>query len=328
MKTWLLCILILSSRPISSPALPSLQVDDPGGNSASKTYDPASFRSELQRLAVTLRQEKSPRGTLALRNSLPQFWTVHTPERTYQISTEPLRDELGARSTEKAEAWIRGLEAEIGSSLTGQENPAGARARLEHILARSEFVGVRPPSPLDLLRQRASAWLEKVLLKLFGSMARHPIGAEILFWVLVAAGVAVVASWVFRFLVARDNMNALPPASTVARSRTWQEWIRAARQAANRGDFREAVHSAYWAGIVRLEDVGAVPKDRTKTPREYLRFVTESEPVDQVSMSACREPLLVLTSRLERIWYANRGASLEDFRDSLLQLEALGCPLE
>ena len=41
-----------------------------------------------------------------------------------------------------------------------------------------------------------------------------------------------------------------------------------------------------------------------------------------------REPLAALTARLEKVWYANRGARPEDYQDSLRQLEALGCPLE
>ena len=123
--------------------------------------------------------------------------------------------------------------------------------------------------------------------------------------------------------------SVLPPSESVIASRTWQEWIRMAREAANRGDFREAVHSAYWAGIVRLEDTSVVPKDRTRTPREYLRLVSEPAPGQLlVSRPAHQQPLSVLTTLMERIWYANLSASSEDFRASLRQLEALGCQLE
>jgi len=33
-------------------------------------------------------------------------------------------------------------------------------------------------------------------------------------------------------------------------------------------------------------------------------------------------------ARLERVWYANRGAQADDFEDTLRQLKALGCQLE
>src|SRR6202030_212073 len=111
----------------------------------------------------------------------------------------------------------------------------------------------------------------------------------------------------------------------------WQEWIHAAREAAARGDFREAVHSAYWAGISRLEETGVLPRDRTKTPREYLQLI-DARPLaaelDSHAAQDYKKPLAALTSRLERIWYANRLARLEDFDDTLRHLEALGCSLE
>jgi hypothetical protein len=140
--------------------------------------------------------------------------------------------------------------------------------------------------------------------------------------------VLCVAIWLVRFLQSRDRFDTLASSGSVIAPRTWQEWIRMAREAANRGDYREGVHSAYWAGIVRLEDSGVLPRDRTRTPREYLRLVTEPSSGELLSRPMHREPLAALTSRLERIWYANRGAGPEDFHDSLRQLEALGCPLE
>ena len=98
--------------------------------------------------------------------------------------------------------------------------------------------------------------------------------------------------------------------------------------AASRGDFREAVHCTYWAAIVRLEDISILPQDRTKTPREYLRLVTEPALGELAPQPHYRLPLAAMTSQFERIWYANRPAGPEDFQESLRQLEALGCQLE
>jgi hypothetical protein len=282
--------------------------------------------SELLGLSNQLGSNPSPTEVRTLRNSLPQSWIVWTRERTYPISTKPLQDQLdGSAPAGKARAWIEHLRAEIEASQTHDANLGAARLELNHILGSPEFGAVHPPSAWEMLRQRVATWAQQMLLKILGRMGSHPIGAKILFWSLLIGGVAFVALWVFRFMTSRDSMESLKPGSTIVTSRTWQEWIRAARQAANNGDFREAVHSAYWAGIVRLEDMGAVPKDRTRTPREYLRLVAESDSAEVGSRS---QPLRALTSRLERIWYANRDARSEDFRDSLRQLEELGCPLE
>lgn len=298
------------------------------GGPASPVYDRASFTAELQRIAEILKKRPSKNEMAALRDSLPNRWTVSTPQGSFSISSEPLRIQLTSLSSEKAQAWVNHLAQEVESSGQSAPSSPNAREELDRILARPEFGAVRPPSAWDLFRQRLAAWIERMLLKLLGGAAEHPLGGQILFWLLIVAAVGAVAMWVFHFIASRDRGSALAPSTDVIAVRTWQEWIREAREAASRGDFREAVHSAYWAGIARLEDLGLVPKDRTKTPREYLKLVIEPPDEQLVPASAHREPLAALTKGLERIWYANRGAGLEDFRESLRHLEAMGCLLE
>lgn len=328
MKRCLLFALLLLSNPGNPMAFGQGPAAE-ASNSSSTAYDVASFTAELHRLDGILHEKPSANEMTALRDSLPRRWTVSTPERAYSISSEPLRGQLTSLSSEKAQVWVAGVTAEVerfaGASAAG--SPA-ARAELDRILARPEFAAVRPPGAWELFRQRIAAWLERMLIRLFGGIERYPIGGKIVFWLILIGGVLCIGLWLFRFLASRDRMDSLPPSASVVASRTWQEWIRTAREAADRGDFREAVHSAYWAGIVRLEDAGLVPRDRTKTPREYLRLVAEPHPGELASRPSHREPLAALTSRLERIWYANRGAGPDDFRESLRQLEALGCQLE
>ncbi len=300
--------------------------DTPPSSAAS--YDTASFVAELHRLAAVLKKNPSTNEMVALRDSLPRRWTVATPEFTCSVSTEPLRNELTSLSAAKALAWVNHIAAEVQASSSPQTSSPQARSELDRILARPEFAAVRPPSAWDLLRERIAVWVGSALLWLFSGLDRYPIGGKILYWVILLGVAACIALGLFRFLARRDRMAALPPSVPLPASRTWQEWVRAAREAASRGDFREAVHSAYWAGIARLEDAGIVPQDRNKTPREYLRLVAEPLPGELAPQLAPREPLADLTSRLERVWYANRGASPEDFHESLRQLEALGCLLE
>jgi Domain of unknown function (DUF4129) len=330
MNRCLFCALVLLSVLWSATASGAAQEQpSEATGSTSAAYHVPSFAAELHRLATLLEKNPSTNEMAALRDSLPRRWTVSTPERTYSISSEPLRNQLTALSSQKARLWAEHLATEVeNSSAPHVASSPQARSQLERILAGSEFAGVRPPSAWELFRRRIELWLARMFLRFFGVMGRHPIGGTILFWLLVVVAVGCIALWLFRFLSSRDRMDSLPLSASVVASRTWQEWIRAAREAAGRGDFREAVHSAYWAGIVRLEDSGVVPKDRTKTPREYLRLVAEPHPGELASRPSHREPLAALTSRLERIWYANRAAGPEDFRDSLRQLEALGCPLE
>ena len=297
-----------------------------------KSFDVTSFAAELRRLEAELQKKPSPTGIRDFRDGLPPSWNVSTPERKYSIPTKRLQDQLNGSSTEKALTWLEHLQLEIEASRRTEGPPlADAHAHLNKILASRGFAGVRPPTYLELLRQRVSAWLQRMFIKLFSGLSRHPIGAKVLFWVVLIAGIGFVALWIFRYITGRDSMNFFQPGNTTVTTRTWQEWIHGAREAAARGDFREAVHSAYWAGITRLEETGTLPRDRTKTPREYLRLI-DTQPrgaeVDGQAAADYKKPLAALTSRLERIWYANRMACLEDFDDTLRQLEALGCSLE
>jgi len=297
--------------------------------SSAGLYDTASFLAELHRLAAVLKKNPSTNEMVALRDSLPRRWTISTPEFTCSISSEPLRNQLTSLSASKALVWVNHLAAEVQASSSPETASPQARTELDRILARPEFVAVRPPSVWDLLRERIALWVGRMLLWLFSGLDRYPIGGKILLWLILLGVVGCIALGLFRFLASRDRMAALPPSVSPVASRTWQEWVRAAREAASRADFREAVHSAYWAGIARLEDAGVVPQDRTRTPREYLRLVAEPVPGELAPPQFVpREPLAGLTSRLERVWYANREAGPEDFHESLRQLEALGCLLE
>jgi hypothetical protein len=327
----LLVLLFVSIAGIG-PAFVFAQNQNATSNTVDKqstVYDVSAFTAELQRISDALEEEPSSKALAVLRDSLPKQWLVKTPNGTFSISTEPLDKELAAGASGVAEDWVDHLLSEVQSySAPSTAKTENARGELNQILSGSEFAAVGPPGVLELFRQRVAAWIGRILYKIFGGLERYPIGGQILFWSIVVACVGFIALWLFRFMVSRDRMESLPPGEIVSATRTWQEWIREAREAAGRNDYREAVHSAYWAGIARLEDRGVVPKDRTKTPREYLRLVSEPSPHQLAPRPIFREPLSELTKRLERIWYANRGAGPEDFRESLRQLEALGCQLE
>jgi len=325
------CVAVL----LAGPWFPALAAQGPAPRpdaapAGSGSYDAVSFVAELHRLAGILKQNPSTQDLVALSNTLPPHWTVSTPKFTCSVSTEPLRRLLTSLSAPKSLEWVNHLAAEVEawSAPAANSSPPQARAELERILARPIFAPVHPPGPLELLRRRIVNWIGRQLERIFSGLERHPMAGRILFWLIILGGVSLIALSVFRFLSNRDRAMVLPHSASVFARRTWQEWIQAAHEAAKRGDYREAVHSAYWAGIARLEDSGLVPRDRTKTPREYLRLVDSAAPGQIPAITPHREPLAALTSRLEKIWYANRGARPEDYQDSLRQLEALGCPLE
>ncbi len=329
-----LCLLPSQSAPAraQAPAAPA------GPAAAGVEYDPASLATELRNLHDELATSASDAGRIrALRLSLPDRWVVKTADARFEIPAEPLRTRLflaeqdtkqREAKTNEALAWLADLAAQ-SSAATASGGPDLARARpaLNTILSRPEFAAVRPPNWWDLQRRRIALWVARVLDGLLRMMARHPYTGHFLFWLGIVAAVAWLAYWIMRRWLSVAQSEELAIGAAPRPVRTWQEWVRASRAAAGRGDYREGIHSAYWAGISRLEEAGAWPPDRTRTPREYLRLVAKSEAPLAPTHGPRRTALAALTSRLERVWYGYRAATEADYRDSLEQLEALGCQL-
>jgi len=292
-----------------------------------------SFEAELRRIQDALANPNEPDQIAGLEASLPPYWTVDTPERKYEVSTERLRSLLEdarndsahrAQRIGQAQEWVGELVAEVKGYAAGGERRPDARPKLERILAAREFATVYRQSAWERFKQRAWAWIWRMLTTLARRVGGHPIAARALFWLLLLGAVAAVALLLFRAWIRRAHFDELkaPAAPDVAQA--WQEWIRAARLAADRGNFRDAVHSIYWAGIVHLESARIIPCERTRTPRERLRQL----PSPQTGIGEAtkrRDALQALTARLERTWYAGLPATQQDFVESLRLVEELGC---
>lgn len=285
--------------------------------------DAASLATDLRGLDASLSDSTDSRAAA----SLPQAWEVETPERHYSISTGPLRAILtsGRKSrTEEAKQWLDQVATQLEGFAGEHTRPADERDKLNRILARSEFGGAGPPNALERFRDRVRAWINDLLERLFQFAASHPAGSQILFWILLTGTVGFLVLWLVR-LWSRDTLllKLTAPLRATHEARTWEEWLASARKAAAQGDWRQAIHCAYWAGVLRLQDSGALPTDRTHTPREYLKLLTVAG-----TGGESRESLAALTRELERFWYARRTASQEDFTESLRHLAALGCKVE
>ena len=304
-------------------------------------YNAAGFGAEMRWLGVAIEKSSANAKDLeAIQKALPPSWKIDTSEAHYEFSSEPLRALLecnqcdaAARKSHSAQAksWADGIAYQVEGYVA--PDPSGApdpHAELAQILKRREFAAVRPPSQWDLLRQRINAWILRMLNRLFENIGRHPLGAKLLFWLILFGVVGWLAMMLVRFWLGRARMDELRSVGDVAFARSWQEWIRAAREAAARGDFREAVHSVYWAGIAHLEDDGTISRDRTRTPREHLQLVAEAvaAAANAPQNARRRDSLAALTSLFERVWYGCIQADARDFESSMQQAEGLGCDLQ
>jgi hypothetical protein len=324
----LIFILAVTARPAKSAPQSS---PDP-------VYDSQSFVKEMGRLKAELASSGKSTETLrSYRESLPGKWAVDNGGRHYDVPIDLLvsrllnaerRPELRRQQLKQAEDYLDALAAE-SASLSGHPPPNtdSARAKLDALLARSEYTHTRPQSWWDKFRARINEILSEALDRIFRRVGGQKSLGYGLLWISICAAAILIAYWIFRrwFGAARGEEMALQAAAVPSRS--WQEWLFAAREAAARADHRMAVHCAYWAGIARLQDLGALAPDRAKTPREYLRALSKTKLVFPETLVTRQQALSSLTSRLEKIWYGYHTATEADFRESLIQLETLGCHL-
>jgi hypothetical protein len=196
-----------------------------------------------------------------------------------------------------------------------QETPsAGAahdreRAVLKQVLEGREFRDLKQPTSRDTMLERLNNWLNRTFAKMDKLRARSAwVGRALIWGFFVAVGIGLVVGllrierrWRVRLVPMSDR-----PAPDAASARDWQLWMADARNLAEAGEWREAIHYLYWAAISRLESKRLWPADRARTPREYLALVA---PDDER-----RNSLAALTRSFERTWYGGRAAGEEDYR--------------
>jgi hypothetical protein len=307
-------------------------------SSAGPVYDWQSFIQELNRLDTGLKSaEKSPEMLRTYRESLPKTWTVDAGGRRMDVPTDLLVSrlakaeksaELRTKLIEEARGYLEALAGETALlSIQPPTNTDSAKTKLNAILARPEYSHTRQQSWWDKLRARLNEILFNALVRLLRGIGGQASLGYVLLWIGVCAAAILIAYWIFRRWYGAARMEEMALQAAAIPLRSWQEWIFAAREAAGHGDYRMAIHCAYWAGIARLQDVGALSPDRAKTPREYLIALTKSKLIRPEAFATRHRALSLLTARFETIWYGYQAATEADFRDSLTQLENLGCPL-
>jgi len=305
-------------------------------SAAAVSETPESFVAELRELNRRLDpKHTSAQQIAAIRSSLPGSWEIQSGEQHYSVASRPLANILRraeknpdsrAKDIDAARAWLSDLRHQIDDySALPPTSDAVARDKAKQILSRREFSGIDQQNPTDLLRRKINELEERFFRWLFSHLGRHPLATQTMFWAIVGAAVAWLAFMLFRFWVRGAKLESIEKIDTVTYRRPWQEWIRAAREAAARGDFREAVHCTYWAGIARLEMLGALAPDPARTPRESLRSLDNPNSNVNAATAEQRESLSVLTASLERFWYGRRSAAADDFQTCLRKAEELGC---
>jgi hypothetical protein len=304
------------------------------------------YEAELDRLASAVSRLPDHKDEIGvLREALPSGWVVTAEGRQFEVSSEwiagALKDveenlsERKARSKELAAQLqqMRG-EAERLSGTAPSVDGDTARGKLEHILSGREFLTVRNQSWLSRIWNQVGEWIDWILEHTIGRlMDKGPVRTLVL-WTLIGGVFLLIAVWVVRILTRMARSEALRVEGTLQTGRNWRDWAQEAFTAARGGDYRTALHSAYWAGVYRMADLGAWQLDRARTPREYLRLLADHPavkvefPAPQTHPTVGHAPALAaLTRSMESAWYGYVPATQQDFESAIEQLETLGCKL-
>ena len=288
------------------------------------TLTTAEYRTELDGLLVATRQlDRSGSAVPEVMEHLPQSWPVHTQQRDFEISTEGLRRDIRRYSSDKNAAnaaairmRLVSMRREIDGFEAAPADVSSHRRALDSILAQPEFSDVHGPTWIDRLKRWILEKLVSLVGRLFRASAIPTVGKYFVYALMGAAGLALFYL-VYRSIFVNPEFEEVVPRDLPVSAKEWTIWLSEARAAAGRGDWREAIHLAYWAGISFLEREGFWKPDRARTPREYLRLIS--------AQSEQRETLTALTRIFELAWYAKRDVSEQTFSQTLVELEKLGC---
>jgi hypothetical protein len=294
---------------------------------AQSSSDPLTaieYRAELDRLSSATQQLDSS-GALTPQplRDLPQSWHVRADQREFDVSTEGLKRDVRRYDKENTAANATAIRVRLESlraDLDGFEKPptdfSHNRSELKSILSRPEFQDVRGPTWLDRLKQRLLVSTLHLLERLFRTFAIPEISKYFIYG-LMGVAVLALAYFAYRNIWLGSKVQSVVPQDLPVSAKEWALWLAEARAAAGKGEWRDAIHLAYWAGISFLERQGHWKPDRARTPREYLRLLSGA--------SEHRDTLTGLTRIFELAWYAKRGANEKTFAQTLQALEKLGC---
>jgi hypothetical protein len=305
-------------------AFASVGAQETATSVAPQEYDLKEYQLQLDRCVEAV---KTPSEIREFRQSLPSAWHVHAGTTRFEVPTEPIAAELRgleARPQDAAQiARNLNLRLEAMSKAAAamevaeeRENPEAARAHLDKILARREFQGAKGPSALDLYLSRISRWIGMRLVKLLMRLHISSRTGNALAWGVMLLAFMALCYMVWRWLSGKPRTAESLPAEKTAPSDA-RQWVEEALAAAERGEFREAIHCAYWAAVAKLEDLKILARDRARTPRESLRLL-EHHPDELRSLRD-------MTAHFELIWYGYRPASANDWSRAKEQMEKMGC---
>jgi hypothetical protein len=298
-------------------------------------FDLKGYVAELDRWsAAASRLKLHPEEATDLAKNLPATWPVTVDGQHYSVSTAWLGDSLASlhskpwladRYTREMKMRLETLRAQASAlseadAAKAGPDPVAARQRLDQVLGRYEFRGLRGPGWLDGVHERIGIWLGELERRVASRLGGHPRAFRGSMWAIAIIAAAGFMAWLMRSFLRRPIGAALELKGPIRVVRGSRDWAHEALEASRGGNYRDAIRLAYWAGVYRLAELGFWHVDRTRTHREYLRLLPEA-----LDAGKRRSALAEVTTRFERVWYGKQAASRDDFQFVITQLEMLGC---
>jgi len=215
------------------------------------------------------------------------------------------KPEERAEAMKAAGAKLEEMAAETGSA--GAEDVKPARRKVDEILAREEFGGVKEESWWGRMVGRFWDWVSRLFHGFAGLGEAAPWLLKTLEWAFfIGAPVGLIIFLLRSFAKQRLQVSLNDAASiSSAWDRESEDWAKLAEASAAAGDWREAVHGLYWAAIVHLEARRAWRHNPARTPREYVRLLKPG--------SEQQRALRGLTQIFERVWYGFEDVGGEEY---------------
>lgn len=232
-------------------------------------------------------------------------------------SARTAKDGERARLMREAEAYLTEIAQESGAASNPQQDFGHERAVANAVLGRPEFLRDGGPTWWDRAKARMAAWVRRFFEGVVEVGSAAPWLGTLLEWVFYV-GAAVGLLFFLLRNIARQRLRvtlgdaALHGAAWESEADDWAKW---ARDHADAGEWREAVHCLYWAAIVSLETRRAWRHNPTRTPREYVRLLKPG--------SAQQQRLRSLTQIFERVWYGLRAADEAEYAEAHALYEQL-----
>ena len=312
------------ATPVGGVSRSQLVADlDRLGGEVAATANAADAPRLAERIAALL-----PGGDAPVAGKLPGGWRVFDGDEHVDVSARWLIAALMAAPS-KPEAWpdtraalvlrLTRLRDEIAASgdVNGARARAEARAKVESVLARSEFQQGAASRWREQLQERIGKWFEDLWARLSGGRGTARGTALVFAWAAALAALIGLGFWLARTIADRPRGAALSLGAVAAVRPRARELALRALTAARLGQTRDAIRCAYGAALVRLEEQGVWRVDDARTPREYLPMLPPTDSRYSV--------MLDLTRRFEQLWYGNRPVADDDARRLTDHLEALGC---